>query len=234
MGLLYADKIDIDSVISVRIPTVGEVMKDADAFMGLAGLITATPYDCLVELDDAGIDFSKISDFDLFLMNYGRLAQLDTAILFGDFDFGAYKMQQVEGGYLLVDEASGHKINWVMHRKIASAIRKMLGTKRNTKKPGNDEARRYMIERARIKRDRARSKKSSDRLSFMESKIAAIVNSSGSSYTYESIKEITLFQLTTSFEQIVKIKNYDNLMFGYYSGNVKLEKVPETNKTWIL
>lgn len=233
MALLYLEKISIDNVIAVKVPKVGDAISGEENLMAIVGILTATPYDCMVELDKAGIDFSKINDFDLFLLNFGRLAAMDTEVLLEGPPLREYVPVQVEGGVVLRHRETGHTINWMLHRKIASAVRTVMGTKRNYKKPGNDEARRYMVERARLKKERAARKKNTG-LSLLESKIAAVVCSPGCPYTYETVKEMTLLQLTKSFEQISKIKNYDNLMFGYYSGNVKIEKVPESGRTWIL
>ena len=54
--LLYADRYQINDKIHVRIPTVGEVLENEDAYFEIVYSIVATPYDMMVQLDESGLD----------------------------------------------------------------------------------------------------------------------------------------------------------------------------------
>ena len=58
--LLYSDRFNINDKIYVKIPKVGEVLADEDKYFDTVYTIIATPYDLMVQLDDNGIDFTKI------------------------------------------------------------------------------------------------------------------------------------------------------------------------------
>ena len=63
--LLYERELKVNDDISIVIPTVREVLEQEEEYYGLVSLIIATPYDMMVQLDDLGIDFREISDYEL-------------------------------------------------------------------------------------------------------------------------------------------------------------------------
>ena len=62
--LLYERELKVNDDISIVIPTVREVLEQEEEYYGLVSLIIATPYDMMVQLDDLGIDFREISDYE--------------------------------------------------------------------------------------------------------------------------------------------------------------------------
>ena len=68
INLLYKDNYTINEDIVICIPTVREVLQDEDNYYGLVYSLTSMPIDRMVQLDDLGIDFTQISDYDLFLL----------------------------------------------------------------------------------------------------------------------------------------------------------------------
>lgn len=63
---LRLDKIPISDKITIKIPTVGEVLDNERNYYNLASSLTAAPFSYMVQLDDMGIDYTTISDWDLF------------------------------------------------------------------------------------------------------------------------------------------------------------------------
>ena len=63
--MLYERELKVNDDISIVIPTVREVLEQEEEYYGLVSLIIATPYDMMVQLDDLGIDFREISDYEL-------------------------------------------------------------------------------------------------------------------------------------------------------------------------
>ena len=85
-SFLYKSEIVINDFISIKVPTVGEIIENEDAYYNLVQLLTAMPVDLMVLLDDAGIDFSTINDYDLFILMFNAIKQCDTKLIFGDLD----------------------------------------------------------------------------------------------------------------------------------------------------
>lgn len=233
-GLLYARSCPINDQIQVNIPLVGEVLDNEDEFFEIVSTVVATPYDMMVPLDDAGIDFSKLTDFDLFMLMFGNLQHRDVSLLFGDlcFDNFAPAINKETKEMVLVDLEKDIVIDKYVHRDIANLIRRILSLERNNKKAGNDEARKYMIERARVKQKR-RAKKADKHKSQLEDIIVSLVNAEEFPYNYQTVRDITIYQLYSSLNQISHTIHFDNTMIGYYAGTVKIEDIKQEDRTWL-
>lgn len=233
-GLLYAKSFPINknSKISITVPTVGQILENEDAYGGLVTIVTATPSDFMVQLDDVGIDFSTLSSFELFLMLFKDLQKLDTSLVFGDLDLSKFERQIncQNGNQLLRDKESGIVIDRAIHDQICRVLRKINHLEKHDKKPANEEAKKYMLERARIKMRRAahRSKPSQ-----LEDLIVAMVNTEQFKYDYDSVLNLSIYQFYESVYQIIKKINYDNTMIGCYAGTVNIKELSQDDLNWL-
>lgn len=232
---LYARSVNIGGGIAVYVPTVGEIIDNEEAYYESVYSMIATPYDMMVQLDDAGIDFTKINDYDLFTLMFPRIKTLDTSLIFGDLDLRNFHVQQKEdtGDIVIRDPESGIVIDRVIHNRICECLRKMLNIPRVNKRPGNEEGRKYMIERARVKLRRQAREKKKQGQSQLETYVIALVNTEQFPYNYMTVRDVTIFQFYASLKQIVHKIQYDNVMIGYYAGTVKLEDLKQRDRTWI-
>ena len=64
-SLLNSSALPITPQIELYIPTVGEILEDEKYYYNLVFSLCATPSDYMVQLDDAGIDYTKITDYEL-------------------------------------------------------------------------------------------------------------------------------------------------------------------------
>lgn len=232
-SLLYQRSVPITDMISLYVPTVGEVFDNQDLYYEIVFAFTSTPYDMMVQLDDVGIDFTKINEYELFCLLFPSLQQKDTSLLFGDLDLkNAKPMKNTNTEEVVIrDASSGLVIDRTIHARIAQTLRKLLNLTKNDKRPGNEEARKYLIERARKKLKRRLKQKQED--SQMENYIISLVNTEQFPYNYESVRDITIYQFNASLAQIAHKISYDQMMGGYFAGTVKLDNVAEEDRTWI-
>lgn len=232
--LLYADRYNINDRIYVKIPTVGEVLADEDKYFEIVYTIIATPYDLMVQLDDNGIDFTKITSFDLFCLLFGHLKELDTSLVFGDLDLSKFNVaiNNQNGNHVLRDEENDITIDRAIHGQICACLRKILNIPKTEKQPGNEEARLYMLQKARKKASRKKRKKQSE--SQIEDTIVALVNTAEFPYNYESVKELTIYQFYASLKQVTHKVKFDKTMIGVYAGTVAFDKLGEDERSWIM
>ena len=83
-SLLNQKSIKITDQITLHIPTVGEILNEQSTYFSLVSIMTSTPLQYMVQLDDMHIDYTKISDFDMFRLFFPVYARQDISILFGD------------------------------------------------------------------------------------------------------------------------------------------------------
>ena len=104
-NILYKKQIAINDSISIVIPKVGEIIDDEDTYYNLVSILTAMPIDFMVLLDDAGIDFTAINAYQMFLMLFNTIKETDTHMLFGNLDLKSFEMAVSEqnGQIVLLD-----------------------------------------------------------------------------------------------------------------------------------
>lgn len=218
--------------ISVVVPTVGQILADEDAYFSIVTAVTATPSDFMVQLDDIGIDFSSISSFELFLLLFRSLQESDTSLVFGNLDLSKFKpaINDQNGMVVLLDSENGIMIDRAIHDQICRVLREINHLEKNDRKPANEEAKKYMIERARLKQRRAARR---ERESQLEDLIVAMVNTEQYKYGYEGTLDLTIYQFNASVYQIVKKINYDNTMIGCYAGTVNIKDLNQSDLNWL-
>ena len=232
LNLLYKDFYDINPFIRIQIPRVGDVLDHEDEYYGAVSILTAMPVDMMVQLDDIGVDFSTINEWELFLLLFSSLRAMDTSLIFGELDLSKFRpaVDTKTSEVILVDQDSGAKIDRLIYDQIGAVLRKIHNLKRNTRKPANDEARKFMMQRARLKLKRSRKRASSSQL---EELIVAMVNSEQYHYGFEGTRGLTIYQFNESVRQVIKKTEYNNRMYGVYAGTVNPKELSQDDLNWL-
>lgn len=231
-SILYKSFIKINDKIKIVVPTLKEVLENEEDYYGLVSALTAMPIDMMVQLDDAGIDFTEINEYQLFQLLFMGLQSQDTSLIFGDLDISKFELsvnpenQEV----IFYDAENDIVIDRAIHGEIADALRKINHLEKNIRKPGNEEAKDYLIKRERRKQLRRRNK---PRTSQLEPLIVALVNTTEFKYDFESVKNLTIYQFNSSVKQVIKRIEYGNRMFGIYSGSIDPKNINKDELTWI-
>lgn len=234
-GLLYKNEYAISDKIKIIIPKVRDLIKDEASYYSNITLITATPYDMMVQLDDIGIDFTKIDDFELFCAIFNQLAESDTSLIFGDLNLTNFIPARINGSdeIILYDEINDITIDKTIYSQICEVLRLIHGYKRVNKHPANEEAKKFMIERARIKQKRERRKSKIKTTTQLEDLIISLVNTAEFPYDYRSVLDLTIYQFNSSLYQIIDKVRFDNLMIGCYAGTIDTDKLSKDELSWI-
>ena len=225
-SLLKMSSVNIVPNLAVRIPTVGEILEDEKSYYSLIHSLTATPFQYMVQLDDMGVDFTTINDYQLFLLLFPSFAKTDMSILFGDIDFSdiEVKTNTQNDSAILHSEKNDIIIDELVYSEIVKAIRKINGLQRENRKPGNDEAKEFRINLERKKQKR-NARKPYD--PYLEKMVVALVNRPEFKYNYEQVEDLSIYQFNKSFEQIKTSINFENTMIGVYAGTVDTSKLKD-------
>ena len=232
INLLYKKEYAVNDHIKIMIPTVEKVLDNEDAYYSMVSMITATPYDMMVQLDDIGIDFMTLNDYQLFLLVFNSMKGQDTSLLFGDLDLGAFSMvvNPQNNAFVLRDPKTGAVIDRAIHAKICTTLRTIHNLKRNHRKPANDEAKKFLLQRARAKMKRHRNTSESSQL---ESLITAMVNTEQFPYNYEDVGQLSIYQFNESLQQVIKKIDFDNKMHGIYAGTLSAKDLSQDELNWL-
>lgn len=232
INLLYKKEYAINDSVRVRIPTVGEILDNEDRYYGMVSMLTAMPIDMMVQLDDIGVDFTKINDYELFLLLFRSLKEQDTSLIFGDLNLRPFQtaVNEQNGLIILVNPETGVKIDRAIHGQIAATLRRIHHLKKDIRKPANAEAKDYLLERARTKMRRQKNRATDSQL---EELIVAMVNAEQYHYGFEGTRELSIYQFNESVHQVIKKIDYDNRMHGIYSGTVSAKDLSQDDLNWL-
>lgn len=232
-NLIYKRFYPINQHINIYIPTVGEIIDcDEDAYYSMVFLLTAMPIDYMVPLEDAGIDFTSIDEYQLFLLMFNGLKGQDTHLIFGDLDLTKFDIgvNEQNGQITLIDTEHDIRIDRAIHGAIADTLRRIHHLEKNLRKPANSDAKKYMLERARKKLKRRQNRVEDSQL---ESLIIAMVNTEQFKYDFEGTRELSIYQFNESVRQIIKKVDYDNRMYGIYAGTVNAKDLNPDDLNWL-
>ena len=232
MNILYKRSLPASKDVSIVIPSVGEILENEDDYYETVSLLTAMPIDFMVQLDDIGVDFTTINEYDLFLMLFNGLRERDTRLVFGDLDLKKFEpaVRTDTGKAMLYDREDEIVIDRVVHTQIANILRKIHHMEKDKRTPGNADAKDYLLKRA---REKAKRKKKRATESQLEQLIIAMVNTEQYKYDYEGTKELSIYQFNESVRQIMQKVDYDHKMNGVYAGTVDPKKLSQGELNWL-
>lgn len=227
-SFLTTDKVKISENISIRIPTVGEILRDEQTYYNMISSLTATPYQYMVQLDDMNIDYTQLTDYELFLMLFPLFAKSDLSIIFGDLNTSDYNVytDSSNSTNILYSPANGldYKIDEFVYTRLSDTLRKINHIEKVTTKPGNEEAKRYLMEKERKRQKRNAGKAYEP---YLEKLVVALVNRPEFKYNYEETLSLSIYKFQQSFKQIQTSITFDNTMIGVYAGTVDTSKMKD-------
>lgn len=221
-----------DTQLSIRIPTVGEILEDEQNYYNIISSLTASPYQYMVQLNDVfHIDYTTITDYDLFMMLFSVYLKSDLSIVFGDLNISDFKIKTDNQQDILISPSSGIEINEKVYNDLANIIRKINLLEKVNYKPGNESAKKYLLEKERKKQKRNAKKPYEP---YLEKIVIALVNTSEFPYDYDSCMDLSIYRFNQSFKQIQHKIAFDKTMIGVYAGTVDTSKLSNKDAlTWI-
>ena len=232
-SLLKLSAVEILPNLSIRIPTVGEILENEQHYYHLISSLTATPFQYMVQLDDIGLDFTRVTDYQLFMMLFPSFARSDMSVLFGDIDWSdlAIGNNPANGSPILFSAKNNIVIDELTYHRIAESIRNINNLEKEKRKQGKNEAKEFLIklERKKQKRNAGRAYEP-----YLEKLVVALVNRPEFKYNFEQVEHLSVYQFNQSYEQIKTSINYDNTMIGVYAGTVDTSKLKDKScLSWI-
>lgn len=223
--------------IVIHQPTLGEICEYGECdFYSMVYRLTATPQNMKWQLWDSGIDYTKISPFELFYSFLYRLySQEQTSIIFGDLDFSKFQVVQcqndksislyqvINGNDVIIDEYT--------YMIITDYLRQVYNIQKDEKRPANETTKMTLIEDA---KEEYECNKNKEYHSQLKNLISAMVNSEGFKYNHSQVWDMKINAFMDSVKRISKIKNADLLLQSGYSGfGVKLKEIDKKQLDWL-
>ena len=225
----------INDRLTIYLPTVEEVKNfGEDLYFHVLSIFVRKPYDLAVELDDEGVDYQTITEWDLFSRSITHLPIGFTCILFGKVDFTKFiRVRDPEKDiYVLVNrEDQSFVIDEAIYMQIAQFLRYIHFISEKVQYDvGNAIAKKFLLDRMRRKRQKMLKDIKNGKYhkhSQISDMIKYCVNNAGFKYNYESVMKMKLNLLYESYFYLVHGDERKALLGGIYNGTVDTDKMKD-------
>ena len=159
LKMYFGEPFHINDKITVYIPSIGDIVKFGEKeYYSAVYTLTSIPSDMKSQLDDIGINYMKISDFELFVMLSQGLPQESTKLILGDLDLSKFvpSINPENNELVLYDDQNDIVIDRLIYTKIVNYIRKIHNIKPKVQKAANETTRKILIQ---LDRDRIKKQK---------------------------------------------------------------------------
>lgn len=226
VGMLFGDPYHLTDKITIYTPTVGDIKEFGEQnYFSVISTLVAIPSDMKSRLEDVGINYMEISDFELFMMISRGLTKDQTSIILGDLDFSKMIMceNSENGDIVLYDPESDIMIDKLVYAKMVSYIRKMnCFGKPKIEHAANETTRRILIQLDREKIAKAKKEPYKSQLRQM---ISAMMRYPGFKYKMSELKECGIYEFMDTYQGSQIYVQSTALLQGSYSGMIDTSKI---------
>ncbi|MCL2020438.1 MAG: hypothetical protein FWG70_11900 [Oscillospiraceae bacterium] len=226
----------ISEHIGLKPPSLGEICDFGEhRYFSIIAKLCANSSQYKVFLWDNGVDWTKLTDYDLFCLMYKHLLPGDTSIILNNLNLpDLITMQNLETGEIILgirDEKGGftYVIDRAIYTQLSDYIRKIHGIKNKGDIPYDEHTKKYMIERERkrIARRKTKSIKENQK-SILKPIISSLVNLPGFKYDYSTIWDLPVSALTESINTYQKffknIQYFQAVYAGFEPRDIEFEE----------
>lgn len=218
--------------IKIKQPTINDIIDfDERKYWNLVYTFVSTPFDMVAQLNMVGIDFTTISDFELFLLLARNYSVEDTKVLFGeDLDFQNSIVAKRDDELILMFR-NGVEINQYTYTIMAEYLRKVHNIpKPKYTKIGNEFTKQKTIEVEMYKYQKAMRKKdngSSVLVPLISSLVVALHISKA------TVMNMQIYEFFESISRVSAKETADHLCRGLYAGTLSMESLNKKELNWM-
>lgn len=238
LGLPY----QVNDFITITEPTILDIAEyGEDEFYAMLYIFIGNPTMFRLQLDKIGVDWNKVSDFELFCSTVVSLEQNQTSILFGDLDFSNFKSIPIEidnEDYnpeeedseknnpkkvvnILYDVENNYIIDENIYNDIAFYLRSLFNIFPKVQKARDSETKKWLLEEDEQKLKNAPVSHSSILLPL----ISACLNHPGFKYKKSELINVGICEFMDSVQRLQAYDTSVALQHGLYCGMADLSKV---------
>ena len=249
LKMYFGDTYWVTDKIKILQPTLGDIIEFGDSkFYSIISTLCANTTSFRLQLWDMKpkIDWTKISDYELFMWLINNFTSEDTFLIFGDLNLSWFKplVQEDENGNTKIvlvyipRDVNGNPlpisyedtiiIDEFVYIRIVDYLRCMFDIhpkeERNVK---GKTTKQWIIdeERMNLEVEKKRKEKETRKKSFLYPLISAMVNHPGFKYKKNELKEVGIVEFMDSVKRLQTYESVRALMSGMYSGMIDTSKL---------
>lgn len=228
LQMYYGMDYKINDQITIKQPNIGEIIEfgEKKVYASIMPFV-GNPTSYRLQLWDMGVDWNKISDFELFMMLVQGLKKEDTSLIFGDLDFSQLKpyTNTNDNSLVLANETLTFIIDEYTYMHIREYIRMLFQQYPKVEKAKGKSTKLSIIDEERMKIfNDQKNNKNSNRSMYLPL-ISALVNHPGFKYKKNELKECGIYEFMDSVKRLQLYESTRALMSGMYSGMLDTSKM---------
>lgn len=245
LKMYYCEDYRPTEKIIISQPTIGDMIEYGDnKFYNMVNSLCGNPTMFRLQLWNMGINWNKITDFELFSMMIKSYTPSDTKLLFGDLNLSWFERfhdskldadilinipRDSEGNMIQIDYEDAIIIDEIVYVKIVEYIRYMFNIHPKIEHAKNKATAEAMIweEEENLKIQQNKKKDTDVQKSMLLPLISSALNHPGFKYKKNELKEVGIFEFMDSIQRLQIYESTKALMGGMYSGMCDLSKVPK-------
>lgn len=229
--------------LRIRQPTLGEIEggdsgdgeESEKRFFSVVHTILATPTDLMAQLDEKGLRYEEISNYQLFMLLFPQIEKRDAAFLFGEgldpADFIPTEVDNQPGRVVLGNAKDEIVIDEIGYRAIVNYICKFMNMEQTRFiKNGNEFTRMVRMELAYEEWEEAKRKPFSSPLKTL---ISTMTNMEGFKYGWYDVWDMKIGAFMDAVSRIQTIVSARALLNGCYSGNIDVSKIDKSQLNYM-
>lgn len=236
LQMYYGIDYKVNDKIIIHIPTVGEIIKFGEGkVLSAISPFVGNPTTYRVPLWEAGIDWNKISDYELFITLVQGMKIDDTRLIFGEIDFSKLKPYSKsyngETELTLYDESQELEINEETYMHIREYIRLAFNQNPKVEKAKGKSTKQSIIDedKMNLALEKQKEKKNVGKSMYLPL-ISALLNHPGFKYKKDELEHVNLVEFMDSVQRLQIYESTRALMQGMYSGFCDTSKMKNLNK----
>lgn len=216
-------------MININQPTIGNILDIGEReFYSMLNIFVSNTTSYRLQLWDMGVDWNKISDYELFCMLIKGLNKEITCLLFGDIDFQYFELysKKLEDNEVLTlyNKEQNIEISEETYRHISEYLRLMFNIYPKVEKAKGKATKEAIIEEDRMNLN-LELKKNKGYKSMLLPLVSSCINHPGFKYKLNEVREIGIVQFMDSVQRLQIYESTVALNSGMYSGMCDLSKV---------
>lgn len=215
--------------IQINQPTIGDILDIGEKdFYSMLNIFVSNTTSYRLQLWDMGVDWNKISDYELFCMLIKGLNKEITSLLFGDIDFQCFDLynKKIEDDEVLTlyNKEQNIEISEETYRCISEYLRLMFNIYPKVEKAKGKATKEAIIDEDRMNLN-LEIKKNKGYKSMLLPLVSSCINHPGFKYKLDELREIGIVQFMDSVQRLQVYESTVALNSGMYSGMCDLSKV---------
>ena len=233
MKMYFGKDYKINDKITLKSPSVGDIIEFGEKeYYSMVHTLTCIPSDMKSQLDDVGINYMEISDFELFVLLSRGLTQDKTYLLLGDLDLSKFEtvVSNENDELCLYDKENDILIDKLIYMNMIGYIRLLHNIKPKVEKAANETTRKILIQ---ISRQKLEKQKKEPYKSQLKDLISGMMRYPGFKYKSWELQQCSLYEFMDTVQGAQIYVSTTALLQGVYSGMVDTSKINKKEFNWL-